>query len=124
MRFNYDTCFTIEKTVRILIELFEVVSDDGSGREVLPSEVVGPARRGRKVAVFGDTSDGAEAERACAGCDLVVHEATMENALVEKAVEFGHSTPDMAAAFALRWEALDFAICGLVLVQQFVNLVH
>jgi ribonuclease Z len=34
------------------------------------------------------------------GCDLIIHEATMENSLHENAVKFGHSTPEMTAEFA------------------------
>lgn len=33
-------------------------------------------------------------------CDVVVHEATHDDTLVDKAVEFGHSTPSQAVAFS------------------------
>ncbi len=67
---------------------------------VTPEQALGPPKRGRKVAVLGDTCDDTEIVDLCADCDLVVHEATMEETLKEKAVEYGHSTPKMAAEFA------------------------
>ncbi len=75
-----------------------VVTD--SGQSIKPEEVTGPTKKGKKVVVLGDTCDTQLIEDMSANCDLVIHEATMENALREKAIEFGHSTPGMAADFA------------------------
>ena len=52
---------------------------------------------GRKVVVMGDTCDSYGMAHLCEGADLLLHEATMENSLREKAITYGHSTPEMAA---------------------------
>ncbi|XP_037387185.1 zinc phosphodiesterase ELAC protein 1 [Pygocentrus nattereri] len=72
------------------------------GRVLGPSEVLEPATRGRKVCVLGDCSGavGEGVHGVCEGADMLVHEATLEDGLQEKAVEHGHSTPSMAAAVA------------------------
>lgn len=74
-----------------------------SGCVLTASEVLEPAPKGRKVCVFGDCSAalGEGFKRACQGADVLVHEATLEDGQHEKAVEYGHSTPSMAAAVAL-----------------------
>lgn len=73
-----------------------------SGRVILPSEVLEEAIPGRKVCIFGDCSSvvGDGAARLCNGADVLVHEATLGNEYREKAVDHGHSTPEMAAAAA------------------------
>lgn len=67
-----------------------------------PSEVLEDAIPGRKVCIFGDCSSvlGEGALALCSRADVLVHEATLGNEHREKAVENGHSTPDMAAAVA------------------------
>lgn len=73
-----------------------------NGRLLLPSEVLEANIPGRKICVLGDCSSvlGVGAHRLCNGADVLVHEATLGNEHQEKAVEHGHSTPQMAAAVA------------------------
>jgi ribonuclease Z len=70
------------------------------GRMVRPEEVEGPYRPGRKIVYTGDTRPFAEFAAFAAGADLVIHEATFEDALADKANLDGHSTPSQAAAQA------------------------
>lgn len=73
-----------------------------SGRVVLPSEVLEDTIPGRKVCILGDCSSilGEGPLALCNGADILVHEATLANKHREKAVDHGHSTPEMAAAVA------------------------
>jgi len=66
-----------------------------------PQDFLGPSKLGRKIVILGDTHDTSDLVSKAQGADLVIHEATMENSLRDKCVEYGHSTPDMAAKFAL-----------------------
>ncbi len=70
------------------------------GRMVKPEAVEGPPRRGRKIVYTGDTRPFAEFAAFAADADLVIHEATLEDALADKANLDGHSTPSQAAAQA------------------------
>ncbi|KAM9858744.1 zinc phosphodiesterase ELAC protein 1 [Aulostomus maculatus] len=73
-----------------------------SGRVIFPGDVLEETIPGRKVCIFGDCSSvlGEGGMRICSGADVLVHEATLGNELREKAVDHGHSTPEMAAAVA------------------------
>ncbi|XP_053727625.1 zinc phosphodiesterase ELAC protein 1 [Synchiropus splendidus] len=73
-----------------------------SGRILSPVEVLEENIPGRKVCIFGDCSAtlGDSVVRLCSRADVLVHEATLGNDQREKAVEHGHSTPEMAAAVA------------------------
>jgi ribonuclease Z len=86
----------------------EPVSADG--REVLPEEVLGDPRRGRKVVIAGDTAP-FEGTRAVAhAADLLVHEATFTTEEAERAAETGHSTARGAAELAAAAEVKLLAL--------------
>ncbi|XP_049946063.1 zinc phosphodiesterase ELAC protein 1-like isoform X2 [Schistocerca serialis cubense] len=70
------------------------------GNTIEPSSVLGPKKKGRKVTIVGDTCDASRMKKIAQNSDVVVHEATLEEALRDKALENGHSTPAMAAQFA------------------------
>lgn len=72
------------------------------GRVIPPHMLVGPARRGRRVALSGDTRPNDGLGEAARGADLLVHEATFGDEEAERAVETGHSTAREAAELAAR----------------------
>ena len=67
---------------------------------VAPEQVVGPARRGRKLVFSGDTRPCPALRLAATGADLLVHEATFAIEDAERAHETGHSTAAQAAGIA------------------------
>jgi ribonuclease Z len=70
------------------------------GQVILPSDLVGPTRAGRKVVFTGDCRPSASTVDAAAGADLLIHEATFARDEAERAVETGHSTAHDAAMVA------------------------
>ncbi len=70
------------------------------GRTVSPAELVGAARRGRKIVLTGDTRPCEATVAAAWDADLLVHEATFGEDEAERAVETGHSTATEAATVA------------------------
>ena len=68
-----------------------------NGRVVEPEQIMGLPRKGRKIVYSGDTRPFKGFVKFAAGADLLVHEATFDDSLVEKAELDGHSTPSQAA---------------------------
>jgi ribonuclease Z len=77
-----------------------VTLDDG--RVIQPSDLVGPPRHGRRLAITGDTRPCDSTIEAARGADLLVHEATFAEEEAARAVETGHSTAREAAEIAVR----------------------
>jgi ribonuclease Z len=67
------------------------------GKKVLPRDVMGPVRAGRKIVYTGDTRPFEGFAKFAEDADLVIHESTFDDSLVEKAALDGHSTPSQAA---------------------------
>lgn len=70
------------------------------GRTVQPEEVLGPPRPGRKIVYTGDTRASKDVIKLAEGADLLIHEATFDDEMMERAKEDGHSTPSQAAEVA------------------------
>ena len=80
---------------------------DGSELNVADGFVGAVTRRGRVVVVLGDCCHpggacDAATLRLAAGADVLVHEATLDDAFAALALERGHSTPSDAARVAAR----------------------
>ncbi|MEM2118507.1 MAG: ribonuclease Z [Candidatus Bathyarchaeia archaeon] len=70
------------------------------GRVVKPRQVLGSSRSGRKIVYTGDTRPFKGFARFAAGADLLVHDATLDDDLADRAFEDGHSTVGQAAEAA------------------------
>lgn len=71
-----------------------------NGREIHPSQVLGPKRSGKKIAYCLDTGPCRNAIELAKGADLLVHEGTFEESQTEWAETTGHSTVMQAATIA------------------------
>ena len=71
-----------------------------NGKIVKPEMVLGSPRPGRKFVYTGDASPSENLVKLAEGADLLIHEATFDDELLERACEDGHSTPSQAAKTA------------------------
>ena len=69
---------------------------------VLPEQVIGPKRPGRKIVYTGDTRASDKVVQAAESADLLIHEATLAGDLDAYANAVGHSTASGAAQIARR----------------------
>ena len=83
-----------------------------SGKVINPRDVCGPKRPGRKVVYSGDTRPTQAVVRLAERADVLVHDATFDDALEERAWEDGHSTSSQAA-----WVAKEAGVKRLFLTH-------
>jgi ribonuclease Z len=77
-----------------------VILEDG--REVQPSQVLGPPRRGRKIVYATDTRPCEQVVQLACGADVLIHDGMFENELKDQARLKSHSTVGQAARIAKR----------------------
>ncbi len=70
------------------------------GKTFRPEQVLGPPRRGRKIVYTGDSMPHAALVAAARGADVLIHDATSDAALEDKANRYGHSSSRQAAQVA------------------------
>lgn len=71
-----------------------------NGQVISPKQVLGPPRLGLKIVYSGDTRPCNAIIELAKNADLLIHEATLDNELAEKAYESCHSTSGQAAEIA------------------------
>lgn len=76
----------------------QITLDDG--RVIDGRQYLGPTIRGRSVAICGDTAPADSIVALAASVDVLVHEATLEASMAEKANSRGHATTVQAASTA------------------------
>ena len=84
------------------------IKEGGIVVQLDPREYVSSPTPGRKLVVLGDTCDSRKLAGLAANADMIVHEATnaaieegeTRDAVAKLAVSRGHSTPEIAGAFA------------------------
>ncbi|UNC49389.1 ribonuclease BN [Enterobacter huaxiensis] len=81
------------------LKLGETITLD-DGRVVNGQDYLSAPQPGKKLAIFGDTGPCPSALLLAQGVDVMVHEATLETAMEEKANGRGHSSTRQAARLA------------------------
>ncbi|ELR23326.1 ribonuclease z, putative [Acanthamoeba castellanii str. Neff] len=62
------------------------------GRVISHADCLRPGKEGRCLVLLGDTHNSDSIDEAAKGCDLLVHEATFDATMEERARDTGHST--------------------------------
>ncbi|MBN2599157.1 MAG: ribonuclease Z [Candidatus Thermoplasmatota archaeon] len=70
------------------------------GQKITPDMILGPARKGRKIVISGDTKPCDQIVEFSKEADILIHEATFDSRLQQIAKEYGHTTAAQAAAIA------------------------
>jgi len=81
-----------------------------AGQVIKSEDVSGPPRQGRKIVYTGDTRPFDAFASFAYNADLVIHEATFDDSLIERAEADGHSTPSEAATQAKKANAKSLVL--------------
>ena len=81
-----------------------------NGVRVRAWDVTSPGKPARTIGIMQDTSNASAAVPVMPNCDLLIHEATYDKELEEKAILYGHSTSVMAADIAARVNAKNLVL--------------
>lgn len=99
--------FNKEKALELGIPegpLFRKLQEGGTivhdGVTVNPETVMGIPRKGRKIVYSGDTKPTQAVIELAKDCDVLIHDATLDKNLEDKASDFGHSSASQAAFIA------------------------
>ena len=99
--------FDVKKAARLGIPegpLFRKLQDGKTvtiaGRKIVPAEVLGPPRPGRRVVYTGDTKPSKVIAALARGADVLIHDCTLDLSHSKLASDFGHSTAAGAARVA------------------------
>ncbi len=76
------------------------VKSPKTGKKVLPSQVLGKPRKGKRIGFSGDTRPTKNLERFFRGCDVIVFDSTYSDQNKQNAIENLHSTSREAAELA------------------------
>jgi len=70
------------------------------GRKIMPEQVLGPTRPGRKLVYSGDTKPSKAVVKLAKDADVLIHDCTLDSSHGRLASDFGHSTAAEAARVA------------------------
>ncbi len=100
-KFNLDKAQALGLPEGPLYRKLQLGQDvEWKGRTIKPDMVVGPPRRGRKIVYTSDTRPNPDLASFAQGCDVLIHDSTVESSLEEQANEYGHSSARQAAEMA------------------------
>lgn len=109
--------FNKEKAIQLGIpegRLFSKLQNGGSiqidGKVIHPSQVMGKSRSGRKIIYSGDTRPCKNIESESKGADLLIHDSTFSQDMIEWAIETKHSTSTEAAYIAKNANVKELAL--------------
>ncbi|MGB9740881.1 MAG: ribonuclease Z [Candidatus Bathyarchaeia archaeon] len=80
------------------------------GRIVKPGDVTGLPRPGRRIVYTGDTRPFKGFIKFASNADIIIHDATLDDELADRAYEDGHSTPAQAAKNAKKAKAKQLVL--------------